>query len=470
MWRSSITTSKKINLLFSRIPNNRSTRSVLLRYEIVMRRFHLLFLAGLFVVVRVKAVDVYGAAPSAQSMALGGLFAGSSSGPTDSLAANPAALTSLGRPLLEVSGMSVLAHGTYRNSTPYLGSLDNSAGLAGSAAFASRVGASRVSLGIGVFPVSLLSDKWRYADPAGTAGASYGIQNNRSAFIALQPTVGVGIQVTKQLAIGASFGVLYNANTLETPYVFQNNALSGLKTLLNLHTNGAGYNGTVGALFSATKTLEFGLAYKTRTTVHTTGTAGGNASAQFAALGLPFQPAFHYVAAVDNIFPQSVSANVAWQARRRIRTHLQADWINWHDAFVNLPVHLTVGSNADINALLGSSSLNDSVPLAWRNQLAWRAGIEASVAENTTLLGGYSYTNSPVPSSTLTPLTANIMKNALSTGISYHRSRYQFELAYQANLPSSAEVKTSKLLAGEYDHSRTSLWLQTVVLTTGIRF
>ena len=436
----------------------------------MMRRFCSLFLTGLFLIVRAKAVDVYGAAPSAQSVALGGLFAGSNSGPTDSLAANPAALTSVGRPLLEISGMGVLAHGTYQNSTSYVGSLDGSAGVAGSAAFASRVGASRVSLGVGVFPVSLLSDQWRYADPAGTAGASYGIQTNKSAFVALQPTVGVGIQVTKRLAIGASFGALYNINTLETPYIFQNNALSGLKTLLNLHTNGAGYNGTVGALFSAAKILEFGLAYKTRTTVHTTGTASGNASAQFAALGLPFQPAFHYRAAVDNIFPQSVSANVAWQARRRIRTHLQADWINWHDAFVNLPVHLTGGTNSDINTLLGSSSLNDSIPLAWRNQLAWRTGVEASIAENTTVLGGYSHTNSPVPASTLTPLTADIMKNALSTGISYYRSRYRFQLAYQANLPSSAEVSKSQLLAGEYDHSKTSLRLQTVVLTTGIRF
>jgi hypothetical protein len=142
-----------------------------------MRLFYSLFLAGLFLTVRVKAVDVYGAAPSAQSVALGGLFAGSGSGPTDSLAANPAALTSIGRPFLEISGMGVLAQGTYRNSTPYVGSLNNSAGLAGSAAFASRIGVSRVSLGVGVFPVSLLSDQWRYADPAGAAGASYGISS-----------------------------------------------------------------------------------------------------------------------------------------------------------------------------------------------------------------------------------------------------------------------------------------------------
>lgn len=435
-----------------------------------MRRYCFFFLTGLFLAVHVKAVDLYGAAPSAQSVALGGSFSGSGSGPTDILAANPAALTFLSRPVFEISGMGVLARGSYHNSTSYIGSLDSSAGVAGSAAFASRIGQSRISLGAGVFPVSLLSDQWRLADPPGTAGASYGVQSNKSAFIALQPTVGVSVQITKRLAFGSSFGILYNANTLEMPYVFQNNALSGLKTLLNLHTNGVGYNGTFGVLFTATRKLEFGAAYKTRTTVHTTGTASGNASAQFAALRLPFQSAFHYEAAVNNIFPQSASANIAWQARQRIRTHLQADWINWNNAFVNLPVHLTQGTNAAINSLLGSSSLNDSIPLAWRNQLAWRAGVEAAITESTTVLGGYAYTNSPVPARTLTPLTADIMKNALSTGISCNRGRYRLQLAYQVNLPASAAVEKSQLLAGEFDHSQTRLWLQTIVLTTGVRF
>ena len=435
-----------------------------------MSRYYLLFISTLFLAGNAKAVDVYGAAPTAQSVALGGLFAGSGSGPTDSLAANPAGLASIGRPQLEFSAMGVFAKGSYQNSTSFPGYMDGTAGIAGSAGFGSQIGSSRVSIGLGFFPVSLLSDRWRYADPAGTAGVSYGVQASKSAFIALQPTAGVAFQVTRRLSLGFAFGAVYNANTLETPYIFQNNALSGLKALLNLHTNGFGYNGTVGAIFQATRKIELSASYKTSTSVRTTGTALGNVSPLFNALGVGSDPNFRYQAQVDNIFPQSASVNIRWQPRSRLRTHLQADWINWHDAFSALPVHLTNGTNATINSILSSSSLDDSVPLAWRNQLVWRTGLEFSAWENTTLLGGYSFTNSPVPSRTLTPLTADIMRNAVSTGISYRRSRYRVELAYQANPPSSRSVDDSSLLAGEYSHTTTSLWLQTIVLTTGVRF
>lgn len=75
-----------------------------------------------------------------------------------------------------------------------------------------------------------------------------------------------------------------------------------------------------------------------------------------------------------------------------------------------------------------------------------------------------------MPSRTLTPLTAVIMRDTLSTGIAYQKSRYRLQLAYEVNLPATASVGVSGLLAGEYSNTRTSLWLQTVARTTGIRF
>jgi len=120
--------------------------------------------------------------------------------------------------------------------------------------------------------------------------------------------------------------------------------------------------------------------------------------------------------------------------------------------------------------LLQSTSLDDSVPLYWRNQFIIRTGFDVSIGESLSLQGAYSHGNSPVPSRTLTPLTAAIMSDALSTGIAYEKSRYRLQLAYQVNLPQTARVESSGLLAGEYSNTRTSLWLQTVALTTGIRF
>ena len=419
---------------------------------------------------RAHAADVYGAAPTAQTIALGGIYLGSSS-PTDALASNPALLTSVGRPYFEMTGLGVLAGGQFHNSTPTVGSLESNAGIAGSAGFGMQIPRTRFSIGLGVFPVSLLADRWKFEDPRGTAGASYGIQSNKSAFLAIQSSFGLGLQVSRHLSLGAAFGAVENLNTLDMPYIFQTNpTLAGLKTLLNLHTNGVGYNGTFGIVAQPLRRLEIGLAYKTQTTVRSTGTASGDAYAQFAALGLPYASSFRYRAEVDNVFPQSASASLGWQAQRRLRTYLQGDWLNWHKAFVQLPVHLTNGNNALLNTLLNSTSLNDSVPLHWKNELTFRVGFDYSLAESWAVQGAYSYGNSPVPSSTLTPLTAAIMTGAVSTGVAYQKSRYRVQLAYQANLPETASVGASSLLAGEYSKTRTSLWLQTIALTTGIRF
>lgn len=437
---------------------------------LVMDRRIALALFGFLVGLRLNAADVYGAAPTAHTIALGGIYLGST-GPTDALASNPALLTSVGRPYFELTGMSVLAGGQFHNSTPYVGTLESNAGISGSAGFGMQIPRTRFSMGVGVFPVSLLADRWKFQDPPGTAGASYGVQSNKSAFLAIQSSFGLGFRVSRWLSAGAAFGVVDNLNTLETPYVFQTNpTLVGLKTLLNLHTAGIGYNGTFGLIAEATRRLELGLAYKTRTTVRSTGDASGNAYAQFAALGLPYASGFHYKAEVDNVFPQSASVSLAWQARPRLRTYLQGDWLNWREAFVRLPVHLTDGDNALLNSLLKSTSLDDSVPLRWKNQLTIRTGLEASLGESFTLQGAYSHANSPVPAATLMPLTAAIMSDAVSAGISYAKNRYRVQLAYQVNPLKTASVGTSALLAGEYSNTRTSLWLQTVALTTGIRF
>jgi long-subunit fatty acid transport protein len=212
------------------------------------------------------------------------------------------------------------------------------------------------------------------------------------------------------------------------------------------------------------------MAYKSRTTISSTGTATGNASNQLAKLGIPFRPDFRYDAEVDNVLPQSLTANLVWDASRRFRIVAQTDWIDWRRAFVNLPVKLTQGNNADINGLLSSNSLADSIPLRWRDQLIWRAGVERTAGENGVFRAGYAHANNPVPSSTLTPLTAAIMGNTLSAGFGYRRGRYRIDGVYGLTLTAQGTVGQSALKSGEYDNSRVRVGMQSVSLTTSIRF
>jgi len=333
-----------------------------------------------------------------------------------------------------------------------------------------RVG-SRFVLGFSAAPDTLMKANWTYLDPPGTGGASYGVQQNQSTILALRSAAGLGFVVNRKLSLGASFGAIYNANSLHAPYIFQSQPqLAGLKTLLDLQASGVGYNGTFGAVITPNSKLTIGLAYRMQTNVHTYGTASGNAAAQFAALGIPFQPAFTYDAEVNTKFPQAFTGGVSWLAWRHSRINLQGQWIDWSGSFHQLPVMLTNGSNSDINGFLASSSLNDTVPLNWHNQAMFGVGVEVPVAEAFELRGGYSYATDPVPSSTLTPMTAAILQNTLGTGVGYSHGHYRYDFTYQVQLPATQRVGQSGLLAGEYNNSQVNVMVQSLTLSTRIRF
>jgi long-chain fatty acid transport protein len=407
---------------------------------------------------------------SARATAMGGATVASAEGPLEAMQGNPAELTSLAGRSLDLSVTSLFASGSFTNSVSSNGTIDGSAGTLPYGAFGMRLG-SRFVLGLSAAPDTMMKANWTYLDPPGTGGASYGLQQNQSTILALRSSAGVGFVVNRKLSLGATFGAIYNANSLQAPYIFQQQPqLAGLKTLLDLHASGVGWNGSFGAVIAPSSKLTIGLAYRTQTSVHTYGNASGNAGAQFTALGIPFQPAFHYNAQVDTKFPQAFTGGISWQGWKHARLNLQGEWIDWSSSFQQLPVSLTNGSNSQINGFLGSSSLQDTIPLRWSNQAMFGAGVEVPVAEAFELRGGYSYATDPVPSSTLTPMTAAILQNTLGTGAGYSHGHYRFDLAYQVQLPATQSVGQSGLLAGEYNNSRVHVMVQSLTLTTRIRF
>jgi long-subunit fatty acid transport protein len=283
---------------------------------------------------------------------------------------------------------------------------------------------------------------------------------------------GVSFSVSPRLALGATIGADYNQNTLEAPYIFQQQpVLAGLKTLLNLHTSGMGWNTSVGAIVHPTNKLSLGLSWKSRTVINSEGNASGDVGAQLAALGISGVPtSFHYSANVRNVLPQSVMASLNWRVNPRWLLALQANFVNWNDAFVTLPVALTNGTNPVINSLVNSTSLNDGVPLNWKDQVSLHGGFERLLTESVSVRGGFAHANNPVPGSTLSPLTAAIMQNQLTTGLGYRHARYHVDLAYSYGLRGRADVQQSGLLSGEYSNSVVRVGTQALTLGTSLQF
>jgi long-subunit fatty acid transport protein len=418
------------------------------------------------------AQGFYWNSASARSMALGGVYLPSQGGVIDSLSANPAGLAVVGKRTVDMSLTSIFAAGSFTNSVNNNAPLKDAPGVMPYGAFGMPIAHSRFSFGVGLVPELMSVSNWNYVDAPGVAGASYGLQKQKSAIVAARSVAGLGFALNKKISLGVSVGAVYNTNTLEPPYVFQSHpALAGLKTLLDLHTTGVGMNTSVGLIATPTDRLQFNVAWKSRTTINSTGDANGNIGVQLAALGMGgARPDFHYSAAVQNVLPQSVIAGMNWRVDGHWIFALQGDWVNWKDSFSSLPVTLTNGNNADINGLLSSNGIFDRVPLNWKDQYSIRGGVERFLTENISVRGGYAHSNNPIPSSTLSPLTAAIMSNQFSTGIGYRHGHWRTDLGYGIDPTASESVGKTALLSGEYANSKVSIRTQSLGINTSFTF
>jgi len=420
---------------------------------------------------RTQAQDFYWTSASARSAAMGGAYVESSSDVIDALATNPAGLSSIRGYNLNLAADAVFARGSFSNTVNTNSPLATAPGVVPYGAFGMPIGHSRFSFGVGLMPDMLSIAQWRYVDAPGVAGASYGLQEQKSAITALRSVAALGVSFGPKFSLGVSVGADYNTNTLIAPYIFQSQPqLAGIKTLLNLHTSGVGWNGSVGATYHPSRKLQVGVAWKSRTVIESTGNAYGDAYAQFAALNVNAPSTWAYSARVQNVLPQAISANVAWQANSHWLFAFQADWINWHEAFVTLPIFLSGGNNAVINSIVGGTSLQDGVPLHWKDQFGFHGGVERGLTENVSLRAGFAHENSPVPNSTLSPLTAAIMTNQISGGLEYRHGHSRYEVSYGFRPESTQHVGTSGLLNGEYNDSTVKVGTQSVIAGYSLRF
>lgn len=405
---------------------------------------------------------------SAKSIALGGIYVPSSTGPLDAMATNPAGLAELKRPVMEVTGSGVFSRGSFTNAVNDHAAMQTSPGVVPSGAVGLPLRHSRFVLGVSSFPELTSVSNWTYLDAPGTASASYGLQQHRSAIVGLRSAMGVAVQIRPGFAVGATVGVTYNSNTLHAPYIFQSQpVVKGLKTLLDLRTSGIGINSSAGFLARPHRRLQIGMGYRAPTHIRSTGTATGNLGVQLAAAGLAgARPDFRYNAAVRNTFPQVISVHAVVAVSPRLSLALGGDWVNWKRAFKTLSVELSQGTNADVNGLLQSTSLHDEVPLDWKNQFPLRVGVERSVGESLAARAGYVHANKAVPSSTTTPLTAAIFTDQVALGGGWHRGRLALDVAYAFSFTGKSRTGASKLLAGEYGNSSVSVGIQSLALTS----
>ncbi len=441
-------------------------------------RFWLAILAGGGLLLNISAANAAGLftdGADARSIALGGEEVAQTGSAIAAMDSNPAALTGIARTELEITVGGAFLRGEFARDDGEAAHLRTNAVLIPAAGLA--IPASHnfpLTFGIGLIPEVVSEADWRYRDALGGLGGttSYGEQRHRSRILALRTTFGAAVEPTRWLSLGASAGFIYNENSLSAPYIFQSQpVLAGFKTLLDLNTNGVAPCFDFGIQIRPSSKLTLGASYRPRVVVHTAGSASGNASVQLQALGGGFalvDPNFVYDAEVRTELPQIASIGAEWQVLPRLRLVGGVDWINWANAFDELNIHLSNGSNAAINGVVGSNSMTDIAPLRWRDQWVYRTGAEYEIGRAFTARVGYTYARSAVPAQTMTPLTASIFDHKVSAGVGYKRGRYHADLVWQWSLPAKQHVGQNALLDGEYSNSSVLVTAHSFALTTGV--
>ncbi len=425
-------------------------------------RNNLLLLLSLAASPAIYATDLVRSGGGAGNEGAAGVL-GLSSDALSAMNGNPAMLSEIENG--QVFSLSMLmVDSVFTSSTGETATADEGPGVLPQFALKRQLGNSNWSWGTGFSVKSAMQADFSFVDPPGTLGVSYGRQTHRSEFLVASASGAISYQLSPALSVGISLDAHYNRNQLQAPYIFQSHpVLSGLKVLVDLDADDLQFGTTLGLVFSPEGDWSFNLAWSPEVDFSAEGDISGN----LGQLGLGIQETFTYNAQVETAKPEKMILGARWQVAERVTLGLQYDRINWRSAFRELPIMLTEGSNADLNAFLGENFITDVAPLSWRDQDTWHVGLEYLLQSGTKLRFGYEDSEVPVPSVTITPMTAATLDRAVSAGISFQFGGRNIDLAYRYSDSDRFYVGNSGLLGGEYDNTAQTLNLHTVNLSIG---
>src|ERR1700722_17428542 len=140
------------------------------------RNLSLLVIVFALFAVSASAQDFYWNSASTRSFALGGVYAPSSSDAIGALSTNPAGLTYLSGPTLDLSMSAVFARGSFSDSVNNNSPMTTSPGVIPYGAFGMPIGKSRFSFGAGFAPDLASVSDWNYVDAPARGGTTYGME------------------------------------------------------------------------------------------------------------------------------------------------------------------------------------------------------------------------------------------------------------------------------------------------------
>jgi long-chain fatty acid transport protein len=296
--------------------------------------------------------------------------------------------------------------------------------------------------GIGIFAPAGFAAGWDLNNPV------LGNQSYKSFGSLIKILPALAWRPIDNLTIGATLGISYSYEELETPFFIQQGPFAGAPTSIKLVGDGVSPTWSVGAQYKLTDTTMLGAAYTSADHF------GLNGHMDATVYGLAPEPvSSHFNTLTTICWPATVGIGLKQDLPHRQRVSLDVVWVDWADAFKDINIELNDSSNPIFTHYLGPV-FNQSIPLNWWDSVSVRTGYEWFYSDTSVIRLGYIYTSGTIPSSTLTPWIPATLENTFTIGWGTTLAdTWHLDLAYQYSFGPQRTVGTSALVGGDFSSS-----------------
>ena len=319
---------------------------------------------------------------------------------TSALNTNPAGLTQIKAPLLDMFGSMLrttdLVHKDPRNEEH----ASNRYTFLGGGGYARPLENTDCTVGIGLFAQGGAGGVFE------NLRTPFGNRDDLSSLFGIAKIIpGIGCQVTEKLSLGASLNLVYGS--IEQDF-FSNTSVGTSFAGYKLEDASAIRTGfKLGMQYRVTPTLTLAAAYTEKTELPMT---GGTLTADFTGAGLG-KVKYADASVKGFALPREVAVGLAFKPTDDWLLSFKLNWLNWDDAINDVKLRATKPNNAAAPAVYGSTN-----PADWKDQWVVATGVAYTWNDRTTLYAGHNYGKNPIPRQNSSPLLAGILEHHLTFG------------------------------------------------------
>lgn len=343
-----------------------------------------------------------------------------------------------------------------------------------------KIGNSPFGYGIGVYTYSGLRLKY---DINSTLLTATGTEKSSFDVTLIQQRIvpALAMKVTDNLAFGGGFVFAYQtyaqAQPLQMSTQAEPAALAGLHGYIDADTDGWGEGGVFGAMWKLDEKTRLGAAYTTKMTVK----AKGKAELTFRnnptliPFGIQDKARAGYDVSTSFKWPQVLSLGIAHQPREDLLLAFDWQWFDWSRAGDSLPLILTNGDNAAVNAVVIANGSNggqmrDPLKVDLRDVFTYQFGGEWKPKSNLALRAGYVFATNPIKNLTIQPLLDVNIQHTMSFGAGTDVRGWGVDVAWSHSFFHNQGAEYSDVEGGEFTGSKTGTGADFLFLSLTKRF